>query len=969
MGRNRLRFNHVCVPPPPSIEGAAWAESYQGCCAEAEWAQFQELATDIMRVQLKNQQHAGAGGHPQRPDRAFHAKSTLVVEDAKLRFRKEDELPANLQAGFVKPGAEYVASVRFSNASGGERDDRTKDMRGVALRVTVSPDEQHDLLLTNFPVSHARDARQFVRFAKATAGGGLSRGAGVARLLVSDPIETIRMLRNVSQARTVVDCIATQTYWSRGAIRWGEKLAVRYLLEPVGRSQSPSWIDRTDPTYLSREISRRLANGDVQFTLCVQLFRDEKSTPIEDTAVRWSSKDAPSIPVADLIISKRDLSDAYAGLPPTGSAPVNYNPWNTTDNFRPLGNLNRARKTAYDASAGLRHQLRWHTDPPLRNVVFSAVARGLFSVVNRRWPWYKLGVKPGLINIVALRQTLQRENRFDTESHDAPPSARSVPCPPPEDARTQRSPAGLNNDLSAPKMGAVGATFGRNVPPDYQQAGPGGGPNPIIVSRELLYRDQFRPALSLNVLAAAWIQFQIHDWVDHARYPLNDRPGELGHDIEIPMPEGREWTSLVGRAAEPKMLIAGNKEQPGGQLYNATTFWGDASELYGSSGLIATGLRNGAKVALVDGYLPEGVGGLPQTGFTEGWWLGLAGLHTLFAREHNVLCDELRAHYKSMTDEQVYQTARLIVAALITKIHTLEWTPAILARETLELGMNALWSGPPSKDWLTRLGTWLIDSHASVGVPATTPDHRGVAFSLTEDFTAVYRLHPLLPDDYQFSDSHTGTPLSATMGFHEIQGSQADDVLTKFGLRNVLYSFGVSNPGAITLHNYPRGLQNFSRTNQRGEVEIIDLSVVDLVRNRLRGVPRYNDFRGGLHMPRIKSFQQLTSNQDDVDILRTVYGGDIDSVDAMIGLFAETPPEGFGFSDTAFRIFISTATNRIQSDRFLTVDFRPGIYTPFGMDWINNNTMRSVILRHCPELAAVVPRENAFGPWRQATTW
>jgi hypothetical protein len=280
-----------------------------------------------------------------------------------------------------------------------------------------------------------------------------------------------------------------------------------------------------------------------------------------------------------------------------------------------------------------------------------------------------------------------------------------------------------------------------------------------------------------------------------------------------------------------------------------------------------------------------------------------------------------------------------------------------------------LWSGPPSKDWLTRLGTWLIDTHASVGVPATTPDHRGVAFSLTEDFTAVYRLHPLLPDDYYFHDSHTGASLSATMRFHDIQGSQADDVLTRFGLRNVLYSFGVSNPGAITLHNYPRGLQNFSRTNERGEVEIIDLSVVDLVRNRQRGVPRYNDFRAGLHMPRIKSFQQLTANRDDVDILRTVYGGDIDSVDAMIGLFAETPPAGFGFSDTAFRVFISTATNRIQSDRFLTVDFRPGIYTPFGMDWINNNTMRSVILRHCPELAAVVPRENAFAPWRQAGTW
>ena len=45
------------------------------------------------------------------------------------------------------------------------------------------------------------------------------------------------------------------------------------------------------------------------------------------------------------------------------------------------------------------------------------------------------------------------------------------------------------------------------------------------------------------------------------------------------------------------------------------------------------------------------------------------------------------------------------------------------------------------------------------------------------------------------------------------------------------------------------------------------------------------------------------------------------------------------------------ASRRLQSDRFLTVDFRPEIYSPFGMDWIANNGMTSVILRHCPELA------------------
>jgi hypothetical protein len=241
------------------------------------------------------------------------------------------------------------------------------------------------------------------------------------------------------------------------------------------------------------------------------------------------------------------------------------------------------------------------------------------------------------------------------------------------------------------------------------------------------------------------------------------------------------------------------------------------------------------------------------------------------------------------------------------------------------------------------------------------PDHNGVPYSLTEDFVTVYRMHPLLPDDYRFADHRTGAALGHR-GFPDIQGAMADEELRKLGLDNTLYSFGLSYPGAITLHNYPRSLQKFERNG-----ELIDLSVVDLVRTRRRGVPRYNDFRAGLHKPRIRSWEELCQNTESVRRMKEIYRS-VDEVDTMVGLFAETPPEGFGFSDTAFRIFILMASRRLQSDRFLTVDFRPEIYSPFGMDWIASNGMTSIILRHCPELAGVLPRTaSAFAPWRPVT--
>ncbi|HEY9375746.1 MAG TPA: peroxidase family protein, partial [Jiangellaceae bacterium] len=574
--------------------------------------------------------------------------------------------------------------------------------------------------------------------------------------------------------------------------------------------------------------------------------------------------------------------------------------------------------------------------------------------------WHRLPPRLSLLNLQAFRQVLRRRNLIDTEVHEAPPRARPVPPPPPETERVRRSLDGSWNDLSERRMGAVGATFGRNLRPD-RRPDLFDEPNPIVVSRELLLRETFQPATSLNLLAAAWTQFQVHDWVSHERLPLGV------NDVTVPLPPGMTgWSNTPGGRPERVMRIAGNvpaRQDPpdglGPRFQNQVSHWWDGSEVYGSDDKSASMLRDGAKLRLSpDGFLPNDAKGSEITGFNQSWWLGLSGMHTLFAREHNLLCDELRRHYRGWSDDRVYNTARLIVSALIAKIHTVEWTPAILATKALQIGMTSNWSGPPAKDWLTRLGIWLLDTHASVGIPLTRPDHHGVPYSLTEDFVTVYRMHPLLPDGYLLHDHHTGEVLSR-YSFLEIQGDRADDVLHQVGLDNLLYSFGIAHPGAIKLHNYPRSLCALERDGER-----IDLSVVDLVRSRRCGVPRYNDFRAGLHMPRISRWEQLSDDPESVRRMRSIYRS-LDEVDTMVGLFAETPPEGFGFSDTAFRIFILMASRRLQSDRFLTVDFRPEIYSPFGMDWVANNGMKNVILRHCPELAAVLPRDtSAFAPWR-----
>ena len=69
-----------------------------------------------------------------------------------------------------------------------------------------------------------------------------------------------------------------------------------------------------------------------------------------------------------------------------------------------------------------------------------------------------------------------------------------------------RAPDGSHNDLEKPAMGAAGTRFGRNFPLDqvYPDEEPAIlDPNPRTVSLELLTRETFEPATTLNLLAAA----------------------------------------------------------------------------------------------------------------------------------------------------------------------------------------------------------------------------------------------------------------------------------------------------------------------------------------------------------------------------------------------------------------------------------------------------------------------------------
>ena len=214
--------------------------------------------------------------------------------------------------------------------------------------------------------------------------------------------------------------------------------------------------------------------------------------------------------------------------------------------------------------------------------------------------------------------------------------------------------------------------------------------------------------------------------------------------------------------------------------------------------------------------------------------------------------------------------------------------------------------------------------------------------------------------------------------------AKATDAMTEGGLGNWALSMGRQRLGALTLQNHAQFFQNLDLSHIPGAPDQIDIAALDLIRDRERGVPRFNEFRRQYGLTQLTSFDdfmdkriaQDSAEQEEqqrlVKLLREVYGqhrcdaskvitsaqlnadgsaindclghpdgsmvDNVEDVDTVVGWLSEyTRPHGFAISETQFHVFILNASRRLFSDRFFTSSFRPEFYSYLGVDWVLNN--------------------------------
>jgi hypothetical protein len=187
---------------------------------------------------------------------------------------------------------------------------------------------------------------------------------------------------------------------------------------------------------------------------------------------------------------------------------------------------------------------------------------------------------------------------------------------------------------------------------------------------------------------------------------------------------------------------------------------------------------------------------------------------------------------------------------------------------------------------------WSLENNADINGGV---NHFGSPFNFPEEFTSVYRLHPLVPDliDHRKWEN-PNTIVSKVAVLNTVRGSATGQMHAR-GLENWGLSMGRQRLSLLQLRNEPHFLQSLPMPHLDSPSGKLDIVALDIIRDRERGIEY-------------------------------------------------TRPHGFAISETQFHVFIINASRRLFSDRFFTSSFRPEFYSTPGYDRLLHNGP----LEECP---------------------
>lgn len=297
---------------------------------------------------------------------------------------------------------------------------------------------------------------------------------------------------------------------------------------------------------------------------------------------------------------------------------------------------------------------------------------------------------------------------------------------------------------------------------------------------------------------------------------------------------------------------------------------------------------------------------------------GIAGLHTIFVREHNRICDRL-VKQGLRDDELIFQMARKEVGALIQAITYQEFLPAI--------GI-----------FLSPYGGYR---------PNVRPD---IANTFA---TAGYRIgHTMVADDIFLRNDQC----------QEVDPGELD-LVDVFWMPSTLLTYQLEPfmKGFASHTQYETDtrintvLRDFLFTSPNDPARFgIDLASLNIQRGRDHGLPDYNTVRKFYTGRAITDFKQISSDTAQTGALKRLYGN-VNNIDLWIGILSEDHVPGTSVGFTMQQIL------KAQFERLRDGDFYFYLSDPYLLPTVRQqvkNTRFSDVLKRNTTLTSL--QANVF---------
>jgi len=413
-----------------------------------------------------------------------------------------------------------------------------------------------------------------------------------------------------------------------------------------------------------------------------------------------------------------------------------------------------------------------------------------------------------------------------------------------------------------------------------------------------------------------WGQFIDHDL---------DLTPDVGESFNISVPTGDEYfdpnstgnvyISLHRSVFDPE---TGTGMTPREQV-NKITQEIDASSIYGSTTARATWLRSYKDGKLKEGMgrmLPINDGTLTNAGpngsnmFVSGDIranenIALLSMHTLFMREHNWWANKIKKDQPNMSDEEIYQRARIMVESEIQAITFKEFLPLLLGPDAI----------PVYTDYDSEIENQIATEFSSCAFRLGHSLLSETLLRLNKDNQSIGNLQLreafFAPDHY----ANDGDIDYILRGFCKQICQKLDNKLVN-SIRNFL--FGQPGSGGL------------------------DLASLNIQRARDHGIPDYNTVRNALGLAVKSTFNEISSDANVAAALSSAYGGDISKVDLWVGGLCEDPIEGSQLGEVFHHIVSDQFTRTRNGD----VHWYQRRISPNMVKLVNRTKLSQIIKRN-----------------------